>query len=77
MVSDGVLEYRSGTDNQERILHTSLVQNGGFMKAWECDQGAGRAAAPGLSEAADYIPGSWEEFGDGVLSKEIWNQPGP
>ena len=23
---------------------------------------------------ADYIPGSWEEFEDGTLSKEFWDQ---
>ena len=29
---------------------------------------------PGLWGEADYIPGSWEGFGDSILSKEFWRQ---
>lgn len=39
---------RSGANDQEGILQMSLVQNGGFIKAWGQDPWAGRAAAPGL-----------------------------
>ena len=35
-------------NNQERILEMSLVQKGGFIKAWGQGQWAERAAAPGL-----------------------------
>ena len=38
---------RSGADNQEIILETSLVQMVGFIKAQGPDQWAGRAAAGG------------------------------
>ena len=38
----------SGANDQEKIVKTSLVQNGGFIKAWEQDGKAGRVAAPGL-----------------------------
>ena len=38
---------RSGADDQERILETSLVQNGGFIKVQGQAPGAGRAATPG------------------------------
>ena len=37
---------RSGAEDQERIHETSLVQNGGFIKAQGQDLWAGRAAAP-------------------------------
>ena len=36
---------RYGADDQERILETSLVQNGSFIKARGQDLWAGRAAA--------------------------------
>ena len=62
---------RSTADEQERILETSVVQNGGFIKAWGQDPWAGKAAALGLRWVADYIPGSWEGFEDSVLSKEF------
>ena len=39
---------RSGADNLERILETSLVQSSGFIKAQGQGLWAGRAAAPGL-----------------------------
>ena len=39
---------RSGADNQERILETSLVQNGGFTKAWGQYPWAEKTAALGL-----------------------------
>ena len=40
---------RSGANDQERILETSLVQNGGLLnKTRGQDQGAERAAAQGL-----------------------------
>ena len=39
---------RSGADDQERIIETSLVQNGGFIKAQGLDLWAGRAVALGL-----------------------------
>ena len=39
---------RSGANDQQRILETSLLQNGGFIKAWGQDLWAGRAAALGL-----------------------------
>ena len=39
---------RSRADNQGRILETSLVQNGGFIKAQGQDSWAGRAADLGL-----------------------------
>jgi len=38
----------SGAKGQERILVTSLVQNGGLIKAQGWDLWAERAAAPGL-----------------------------
>ena len=41
-----VVGYR--VHSQERILQTSLMQKGGFIKAWEQDLWAERAAAPGL-----------------------------
>ena len=37
-----------GVDDQERILETSLVQNGGFINVRGQDPWAGKAAAPGL-----------------------------
>ena len=39
---------RSRTNDQERILETTLVQNGSFIKAWGQDLWAGRAPALGL-----------------------------
>lgn len=39
---------RSRANDQERILETSLVQNGSFIKAQGQDPCAGRVAAPGL-----------------------------
>ena len=62
---------RSRADDQERILETSLVQNGSFIKAQGQDRWAGRAAAPGLGGVADYISGSREGFEDSTLSKEF------
>ena len=50
---------RSRGDNQERILETSLVQNGGFIKTQGQDPWAGRAAL-GLQLVTDYIVPSWE-----------------
>lgn len=39
---------KSGAADQERIFEMSLLQNGGFTKAWGQDPWAGRIAAPGL-----------------------------
>ena len=65
---------RSGADDQERVLETSLVQKGGFMKARSQDPWAGRAAALGLGGEVDDVPGSWDGFGDSIPSKECWKQ---
>lgn len=41
----------------------SLMQNGGFIKAWRQDPRAGKAAAPGrVGRVADYVP---TELGEG------------
>ena len=45
---DEVGGVRSGAEDQERILETSLVQNGGFINVRGQDPWAGKAAAPGL-----------------------------
>ena len=50
---------RPGAYDQERILETSWVQRGGFIKARGQDLWAERAAAPGLSGVADYTRGNW------------------
>ena len=42
-------------DGQGRILETSWVQKGGFIKAWGQDPWAERRAL-GLGGATDYIP---------------------
>ena len=43
-----------GAHGRARILERSLVQKGGFIKAWGQDLWAGRAAL-GLGGVADYI----------------------
>ena len=68
------IKVRSRANDQERILETSLVQNGGFIKVWGPDPWAGRVAAPGLWGGADCIPVSREGGEDSVLSKEFWKQ---
>ena len=45
-INDGGV--RAGADDQEKILETSLVPNGDFIKAQGQGPGAGRAATPGL-----------------------------
>ena len=52
---------RSGADDQERVLETSLVQNGGFTKARGQDLWAERATSQGLLGVADYILAELEE----------------
>ena len=52
---------RSGADDQERILETSLVQNGGFIKAQGQNPWAGRDAALRVGGASDYILWGWSE----------------
>ena len=42
------VQVRSGTNDQERILETTLVQNGSFIRAGGQDLWAEGAAAPGL-----------------------------
>ena len=56
---------KSRDNNQDRILETSLVQKGGFIKPGRQVSWAGRAAALGLGGEVDYIPGSWG-------SKDTW-----
>ena len=66
---------RSGANNQERILETSLVQNGGFVKP--------QAQAHGWEELLPWACEGWliislrvgrQGFVDSVVSKEFWKQ---
>ena len=54
-----------GVNGQERILETSLVQKGGFIKVWGQDPQAERAVL-GSWGVADYIFLSWEGIRESV-----------